>query len=90
MSGAHGTGSCVLPALRVSCLCLIDQANRMYNDDVTARRIIAQFLSYSIPVEEYLKRGGPLTDLQLESIILTVDSLQTFLDTWKMKHGKKD
>jgi len=62
----------------------------MFNDDVTARRIIAQFLSSSTPIEEYLKRGGPLTHLQLESLTLTVDSLQTFLDIWKMKHGKKD
>ena len=63
---------------------------RMVDDDATTRRLIAQFLSSSTPVEEYLKRGGPLTDLQLEALSLTVDSLQTFLDIWKMKHGKKD
>ena len=62
----------------------------MYNEDVASHRLIAEFLSSSTPVEEYLKRGGPLTDLQLEALSLTVDSLQTFLDIWKMKHGKKD
>lgn len=63
---------------------------RMVDDDATTRRLIAEFLSSSTPVEQYLKRGGPLTDLQLEALSLTVDSLQTFLDIWKMKHGKKD
>jgi len=62
----------------------------MVNDDATTRRLIAEFLSSSTPVEQYLKRGGPLTDLQLEALSLTVDSLQTFLDIWKMKHDKKD
>ena len=61
---------------------------RMVDDDATTRRLIAEFLSSSTPVEQYLKRGGPLTDLQLEALSLTVDSLQTFLDIWKMKHGK--
>jgi hypothetical protein len=60
----------------------------MVDDDATTRRLIAEFLSSSTPVEQYLKRGGPLTDLQLEALSLTVDSLQTFLDIWKMKHGK--
>ena len=59
------------------------------DDDAFANNIIAQFMTASAPLEQYLQHRGPLTDLQLESVSLTVAGLQTFLDIWKKKHGKE-
>ncbi len=67
----------------------------MYSDrmaeeeDVTTRRLIANFITASTPVEKYLQQGGRLTDLELQSISLTIDGLQTFLNIWHAKHDKK-
>jgi hypothetical protein len=52
-----------------------------------AHELIAKFMSASAPMETYLQQGNPLTDHELELIALTVSGLQTFLDSWKRKHG---
>jgi len=52
-------------------------------------RLVADFMTASTPLEQYLQQGGPLTDLQVESVSITVGNLQTFLVIWKRKHGKK-
>ncbi len=57
--------------------------------DVEPHKLIAKFMSASVPIETYLQQGRPLTDAQLELISLTVAGLQTFLDSWKRKHNKK-
>ena len=53
-----------------------------------SHRLIAQFMSASSPLEEYLRQGGALTPLQLQSICTTISGLQTFVDIWKSKHGQ--
>jgi hypothetical protein len=58
--------------------------------ELEAQRLIANLLSSSAPVEVYLQQGGPLTDLQLHSLSLTIEGLQSFLAIWKRKHGIKD
>jgi hypothetical protein len=52
----------------------------MDDESLLANQIIAQFMTASAPLEKYLQHGGALTDLQLESVSLTVSGLQTFLD----------
>ncbi len=61
----------------------------MADKDVTTQRLIADFMAASTPIEKYLQQGGQLTDLELQSISLTIDSLQTFLNIWHAKQGKK-
>jgi hypothetical protein len=56
---------------------------RIENPDVF--KIIADFMASSAPLERYLQEGRPLTHLQLESITLTVDQLQAFLNIWNRK-----
>jgi hypothetical protein len=50
--------------------------------------LVANLMTHSKTLEEYLQQGGPLTDLQVEAVSLTVNHLQLFLDTWKRKHDK--
>ena len=38
--------------------------------------------------EQYLQHGGPLTDLEVQSMSLTIKNLQLLLDIWRQKHGK--
>jgi hypothetical protein len=64
-------------------------SNRMTEEDVEIHKLIAEFMSVSTQLERYLQEGKPLSILQLESLSLTVSGLQTFLDSWKRKHGKK-
>ena len=58
----------------------------MDNDAVRIRRLLADLLSASAPVEEYLRQGKSLTPQELDSLSLTISGLQTFLDVWKRKH----
>ena len=60
------------------------------DDDVYINRLIAAFMSSSLPMEEYLLEQRRLTDLQLQSLSLTITNLQAFLDHWKRKHGKTE
>jgi hypothetical protein len=52
-------------------------------------RLVANFMTASTPLEQYLHQGGPLTDLQIESVSLTVKNLQLFIDFWKRRHDQK-
>jgi hypothetical protein len=60
------------------------------NELVRINRGIADFMSASVPIEQHLQQGGRLTSVQLESIVQTVNGLQTFLDSWKRKHQVSD
>jgi len=64
-------------------------SDRMADEDVTTQRLIANFMTASTPIEKYLQQGGQLTDLELQSISLTIDGLQTYLNIWHAKQGKK-
>ena len=64
----------------------------MYIIDMTnepkAHRLIANFMTASTPLEQYIQQGSPLTDLEVESVSMTVKNIQIFLDIWKRRHGK--
>jgi len=62
----------------------------MSDDYIDIQQAIAAFMSGSSPIERYLQEQRPLTDLQLQSVSLTVSSLTNFLDGWKRKHGIED
>ena len=59
----------------------------MDDKQLEAQRLIADLMSASAPVESYLQQAQPLTPIQLESLSLTIDGLQSFLSIWKRKHG---
>src|SRR5262245_57900671 len=56
----------------------------------TANRLIANYFTALSPLEKYLRRGRPLTGLQLESLSLALQTLDTFLVAWKAGKGYKD
>ena len=58
----------------------------MDSEAVKIQRLIANLMSASAPVEEYLRQGKPLSPQELESLALTISGLQTFLEIWKRKH----
>lgn len=58
----------------------------MDTDAIQIRRLLADLMSASAPIEEYLRQGRPLTAQELDSLSLTISGLQTFLDVWKRKH----
>jgi hypothetical protein len=58
----------------------------MDTDAAQTECLIANFVSVSIPVEEYLRHGRPLTAQELESVSLTITGLKTFLELWKRKN----
>ena len=60
------------------------------SDDIDIQQAIATFMSGSTAIERYLQEQRPLTDLQLQSVSLTIAGLNTFLDSWKRKHGKEE
>ena len=62
----------------------------MDKKETDPQRLLATFMSASAPMETYLQQGGALTPLQLESLSLTIEGLQSFLAIWKRKHGLKD
>jgi len=51
--------------------------------------LVARFMTASPPVETYLQQHGPLSLAELDSLTLTLRSLQTFLDIWKQKEGPR-
>ena len=55
----------------------------MGTEKAPTQSLIANFLSLSIPVEEYLRHGEPLTVEELESMSLTITGLRTILEVWK-------
>ena len=55
-------------------------------DRVKTQRLIARLMTASVPVEEFLQQGTPLTAQQFESISLTITGLQTFFEAWKRKN----
>jgi len=55
-------------------------------DKVKIQRLIARLMTASVPVEEFLQQGMPLTAQQFESLSLTIAGLQTFLEAWKRKN----
>jgi hypothetical protein len=55
-------------------------------DEQEAHRIVANFLTASAPLERHLQEGKPLTKLELESITLALDQINTFLNIWSRKH----
>ena len=59
----------------------------MDEKELDPQRLLANFMSASALMETYLQQGGQLTPLQLESLSLTIEGLQSFLDIWKRKHG---
>ena len=54
--------------------------------EVPSHRLVANFMSGSAPLEEYLRQGKPLTDSEMELISLTLAGLQTFITVWKRKN----
>ena len=65
---------------------MIDES--IMNDE--SQEIIRRFLVASSPLEAYLQLHRPLTPLELQSLTVTLTSLQTFLDIWKQKEGRTD
>jgi hypothetical protein len=59
-------------------------------DEPKSHRLVANFMTASTPLEQYLQQGKPLTELEADSIEVTVDSLKIFLDSWKRKHAQKN
>lgn len=55
----------------------------------TGNRLIATFMAAITPLERYLRRGRPLTGLQVESLSLALRTLETFLEVWKASKGYK-
>ena len=62
----------------------------MTDDKVEAHLLISNFMSASAPLELYLEQQRPLTDLELQSLSLTLESLQGLIVLWKVKHGEKE
>ena len=58
------------------------------HDEPKPHRLVANFMVASTPLEKYLQGGGPLTEVELDSIEVTLVSLRILLDSWKMKNGK--
>ena len=59
----------------------------MNNEELQTNQLLATFMSASAPMEAYLQQGGPLTPLQLQSLTLTIDGLQSFLNRWVEKYA---
>ena len=55
-------------------------------DTIRSRRLLANLMSASAPMEEYLRQGRPLTAQEFDSLSLTISGLQTFFDVWKRKN----
>jgi hypothetical protein len=55
-------------------------------DTIPIRRLLANLMTASAPMEEYLRQGRPLTAQEFDSLSLTISGLQTFLDVWKRKN----
>jgi hypothetical protein len=62
----------------------------MTADKVEAHLVISNFMSASAQLELYLEQQRPLTDLELESLSLTLESLEGLIVLWKVKHAEKE
>ena len=60
--------------------------------ELTPHQLIANLMTASTPLEKYLQDGGPLTDLEVESIAVTLGKLKIFFDicVWKRTHAQKN
>ena len=56
-------------------------------EQLHANQLLATFMSASAPMEAYLQQGGALTPLQLQSLTLTIEGLQSFLNRWVEKYA---
>ena len=65
-----------------------DQPSHVNPDLLGAGRMIVGFMKISARVEQYLQRKGPLTDVQYDSIVTTIEGLRTFLLTWRTHFRK--
>jgi len=65
----------------------MEASARISDDDVDTSRLLATFISSSADIERYLQQLRPLTDLEYETLALTISGLRDFLDIWKQKHG---
>ena len=63
----------------------------MANDpgNTEGHQLVANLIAASFPLEKYLQQKQPLTDLEIESLSMTVNGLQSFIDIWKKTHGKE-
>ena len=63
----------------------------MYSDRVEDEqevdRLVADFMTASIPLETYLQQRRQLTRLQLQSITNTINGLKIFVDLWNKHYG---
>jgi hypothetical protein len=50
---------------------------------VQTNQMIADFMKTSSNVERHLQQKHPLTSLQYESIVTTIQGLETLLATWR-------
>lgn len=68
----------------------------MYSGCMAPKRkphqLIANLMTASAPLEKYLQDDGPLTDLDVESIEVTLCKLKIFFDIciWKRTHAQKN
>ena len=62
---------------------------RVQGEDKFSQQLILKFMLASSPVEDLLRQNRPLSDRQVESLSVTLESLQTYLNIWKQRHGKK-
>ena len=60
------------------------------SEETVAHHVITNFMSASAHLELYLEQQRPLTDLELESLSVTLESLQGLIVLWKVKHAKKE
>ena len=52
-----------------------------------ANQLVANFMNAMVSLQKHLKRGRPLTALQVESISTAHGIFGAFLDAWKLQHG---
>jgi hypothetical protein len=64
-------------------------ADRM-SEETVARHVLANFMSASAHLELYLEQQSPLTDIEFQSLSLTLESLQGLIILWKVKHAEKE
>jgi hypothetical protein len=59
--------------------------------EIKPHQLIANLMTASAPLEKYLRDGGPLTDLEVESIAVTVGKLKIYFDfcVWQRTHAQK-
>ena len=53
----------------------------------SANRIITEFMTAALPLENYIREGLPLTPVQQEMIESTLMGFESFLMIWKRKNN---